>query len=40
MNRHERRARMAQLREDVRASDVQTWADRFLAELVAPIEDR
>ena len=34
MNRHERRARMAQLREDVRASDVQTWADRFLAELV------
>jgi len=40
MNRHERRARMAKLREDVRASDVQTWADRFLAELVATIEDR
>ncbi len=40
MNRHERRARMAQLREDVRASDVQTWADRYLADLVASIEDR
>jgi len=40
MNRHERRARMAKLREDVRASDVQTWADRFLAELVTPVEDQ
>ena len=36
MNRHERRARMAQLREVVRGSDVQTWAERFLAELVDP----
>ncbi len=36
MNRHERRARMARLREVVRGSDVQTWADRFLAELRRP----
>jgi|HigsolmetaAR202D_1030399.scaffolds.fasta_scaffold20176_2 trehalose 6-phosphate synthase len=35
MNRHERRARMARLREVVRKSDVQTWADRFLADLTA-----
>jgi len=40
MNRHERRARMAKLREDVRASDVQTWAGRFLADLVAPVAGR
>jgi trehalose 6-phosphate synthase len=39
MNRHERRARMTNLREAVRASDVQTWADRYLAELVAPSGD-
>jgi len=35
MHRHERRARMASLREVVRASDVQGWAERFLAELTA-----
>ena len=34
MNRHDRRARMARLREVVRGSDVQTWADRFLADLI------
>ena len=33
MHRHERRARMARLREVVRGSDVQGWAERFLAEL-------
>jgi trehalose 6-phosphate synthase len=39
MNRHERRARMARLREVVRASDVQTWAERFLVDLTTPGED-
>jgi trehalose-6-phosphate synthase len=33
MNRHDRRARMARLRDVVRGSDVQTWAERFLADL-------
>jgi trehalose 6-phosphate synthase len=33
MNRHERRGRMAGLRDQIRASDVQGWADRFLAQL-------
>ncbi len=31
MHRHERRARMARLREVVRGSDVQGWAERFLS---------
>jgi trehalose 6-phosphate synthase len=35
MHRHERRARMAALREVVRGSDVQGWAERFLDDLVA-----
>jgi trehalose 6-phosphate synthase len=35
MHRHERRARMARLREVVRQSDVQGWAERFLADLTA-----
>ena len=35
MHRHERRARMARLREVVRGSDVQGWAERFLADLTA-----
>ena len=39
MNRHERRARMARLREVVRGSDVQTWAERFLADLTARPSD-
>ena len=38
MNRHERRARMARLRDVVRDSDVQTWAERFLADLTATSE--
>lgn len=33
MHRHERRGRMAGLRDQVRRMDVQGWADRFLAEL-------
>ncbi len=33
MHRHERRGRMASLREQIRKSDVQGWADRFLAAL-------
>jgi trehalose 6-phosphate synthase len=33
MHRHERRARMAGLRDQIRTSDVQGWADRFLAQL-------
>ena len=40
MNRHDRRARMARLREVVRASDVQTWAERFLADLTATADER
>lgn len=35
MNRHERRGRMAGLRDQIRKSDVQGWADRFLAHLAA-----
>ena len=35
MHRHERRGRMAALRDQIRKSDVQGWADRFLAELEA-----
>ncbi|MET0146114.1 MAG: trehalose-6-phosphate synthase [Ilumatobacteraceae bacterium] len=35
MHRHERRARMARLREVVRSSDVQGWAEHFLADLNA-----
>ena len=35
MHRHERRARMAGLRDQIRKSDVQGWADRFLAQLTA-----
>ncbi len=38
MHRHERRARMARLREVVRGSDVQTWAERYLADLAATVE--
>jgi trehalose 6-phosphate synthase len=37
MNRHDRRARMARLREVVRGSDVQTWAERFLADLTTTV---
>ncbi len=33
MHRHERRTRMAALRDQIRKSDVQGWADRFLAAL-------
>jgi trehalose-6-phosphate synthase len=33
MHRHERRARMAALRDQISKSDVQGWADRFLASL-------
>jgi len=33
MHRHERRGRMAGLRDQIRKSDVQGWADRFLADL-------
>ena len=33
MHRHERRQRMAALRDQIRKSDVQGWADRFLARL-------
>lgn len=33
MHRHERRERMAGLRDQIRKSDVQGWADRFLADL-------
>ena len=35
MHRHERRGRMAGLRDQIRKSDVQGWADRFLAQLAA-----
>ena len=37
MHRHERRARMARLREVVRGSDVQGWAERFLADLTSTV---
>jgi trehalose 6-phosphate synthase len=33
MHRHERRSRMEGLRRQVSKSDVQGWADRFLAAL-------
>jgi trehalose 6-phosphate synthase len=33
MHRHERRSRMTGLRDQIRKSDVQGWADRFLSEL-------
>ncbi len=36
MHRHERRQRMSGLRQQVQRMDVQGWADRFLADLVAP----
>ena len=35
MHRHERRERMSGLRDQIRKSDVQGWADRFLAQLAA-----
>jgi trehalose 6-phosphate synthase len=35
MHRHERRERMGALRNQIRKSDVQGWADRFLAEMAA-----
>ncbi len=35
MHRHERRERMAGLRDQIRKSDVQGWADRFLTQLAA-----
>lgn len=35
MHRHERRDRMGGLREQIRKSDVQGWADRFLSQLEA-----
>ena len=35
MHRHERRGRMAGLRDQIRKSDVQGWADRFLSQLAA-----
>ncbi len=35
MHRHERRERMAGLREQIRKSDVKGWADKFLAVLGA-----
>ena len=40
MHRHERRARMAGLRNQIRRSDVQGWADRFLGEMVAATDAR
>ncbi|MGB0113125.1 MAG: trehalose-6-phosphate synthase [Ilumatobacteraceae bacterium] len=33
MHRHERRDRMAGLRDQIRKSDVQGWADRFLSQM-------
>lgn len=39
MHRHERRGRMAGLRDQIRKSDVQGWADRFLAELAVARPD-
>ena len=40
MHRHERRARMAGLRNQIRRSDVQGWADRFLGEMIAATDAR
>jgi trehalose 6-phosphate synthase len=35
MHRHDRRGRMAGLRDQIRKSDVQGWADRFRSQLAA-----
>ena len=35
MHRHERRRRMAALRDQIRENDVQSWADRFMSQLAA-----
>ena len=35
MHRHERRSRMAALRDQIRENDVQSWADRFMSQLAA-----
>jgi trehalose 6-phosphate synthase len=35
MHRHERRERMAALRDQIRSNDVKDWADRFLARLAS-----
>ena len=35
MHRHERRRRMAALRDQIRENDVQSWADRFMSRLAA-----
>ncbi len=35
MHRHERHSRMAGLRDQIRKSDVQGWADRYLSQLAA-----
>ena len=40
MHRHERRERMAGLRDQIRKSDVQGWAHRFLDALVVSGDDR
>jgi trehalose 6-phosphate synthase len=40
MHRHERRERMAALRNQIRKSDVQGWADRFLGEMAAAADRR
>jgi trehalose 6-phosphate synthase len=40
MHRHERRERMAGLRDQIRKSDVQGWADRFLGEMIRSAEAR
>jgi trehalose 6-phosphate synthase len=39
MHRHERRERMAGLRDQIRKSDVQGWADRFLDAVAIAGED-
>ncbi|MGB7879505.1 MAG: trehalose-6-phosphate synthase, partial [Ilumatobacteraceae bacterium] len=40
MHRHERRERMEGLRNQIRKSDVQGWADRFLGVMVASADAR
>jgi len=40
MHRHERRERMEALRNQIRKSDVQGWADRFLGVMVASADAR
>jgi trehalose 6-phosphate synthase len=35
MHRHERRERMAAMRDQIRSNDVKDWADRFLEQLAA-----